>query len=471
MVVRGCGVKLPVGRASGKIFGQARRDHRFAQTKMIAPVASLPTDLLASILQCESSAMRIVYRQVNRTFRACIDTCVVTTLDMRDKHTYVDEAERVDAIQHRHRALRKLVLLKALSTGCHETLPSATSRLESLTLHVRASDIRHVSRFRSLHELQLILHTPLRSLSPLTACVHLRSLSLVKRSGTMDVSALSVLVALTTLSLPRNMALTDLVPIAHCVRLTSLDLSYCSALTHVQPLSSLTRLRSLSLKDCCRIGDVSPLIHCTALTDLDLSYCTGLSGLPALGECRQLHDLCVVGCQVLSVTSFPTSLRHLDMSYTASSLPSAMSVLTQLDDLRLRSCHNLTELTVLSHLISMVSLEIETIPAIQSLAPLLSCTALTALHLRVCGDLPLPLGSLSALPSLHQLIISHSHTLEDMSPLTSCTALRYLGLKSCPRLRHVAALQACTQLTRLIIRDCHSVLDASHLPARVWVTV
>ncbi len=123
----------------------------------------------------------------------------------------------------------------------------------------------------------------IRDLTPLAACVNLRTLD----CSFTAVSSLASLASLHVLNC-RNTAVSSLAPLAAC---TSLHNLICSgtAVGSLEPLASCTSLHTLYC-DTTAVSSLAPLSSCTSLHTL---YCDGtrVSSLAPLASCTALRKL------------------------------------------------------------------------------------------------------------------------------------------------------------------------------------
>ena len=169
---------------------------------------------------------------------------------------------------------------------------------------LQAIDLRPLSSCKLLTDVDLHgCRCSLSDLSPLAACVHIKSLCFSSATRICDVSPLSSLVQLTYLHLG-SPNLRQMDALAACTRLTTLKLITYYENPPLTPLASCQRLRSLYLRSFGWNGDdLLPLAKCSSLEELTLEYCHNLSDVGALQELPRLHSLKIWGCGWLTDVS------------------------------------------------------------------------------------------------------------------------------------------------------------------------
>jgi Leucine-rich repeat (LRR) protein len=300
-----------------------------------------------------------------------------------------------------------------------------------------------------------------------------------------DLGPLSGLKALTSLELRRCEKLTDLRPLASLASLATLDLSGCDVLDNLAPLRALRSLTNLSLSGCKELTDLGPLRELTSLQSLDLSGCDLLKDLEPLSGLRSLRQLVMSGCGQLdrevagwileesgvalipltdlSALSGLKSLSSLDLgSFRELTDLAPLSGLKALASLGLSDCEKLTDLRPLSGLASLASLDLSRCYELTDLGPLSGLSSLSSLGLRGCSTLT-DLGPLSGLPSLARLDLSQCSKLADLGPLSGLTSLASLDLSGCSNLTDLRPLSRLTSLTSLDLSSCAQLTDLGPL--------
>jgi len=202
-------------------------------------------------------------------------------------------------------------------------------------------------------------------------------------------------------------AIPNLLGVSHtarrlCACLHELDLSSCEELGNMRFVSSLVRLRTLDLSNCSeQLVDLSPLSSLTSLTSLNLHHrCGQQSNVSILSTLTSLASL-NLSIVLLSAAQFissivPHRLDQLGPGLVWSAEQLALSSLSSLD----QRCY-ISDLTPLSHLTSLTSLNLSECRHLRNVSPLSSLTSLTSLNLRYC----LQVNDVSALSSFSQLTI------------------------------------------------------------------
>ena len=201
--------------------------------------------------------------------------------------------------------------------------------------------------------------------------------------------------------------------------LPSQSLSHCSALVSLQITG--TNLSAQPL-------DLDALVHVTKLTKLGLSYCT-LRNLHFLSSLGALQCLSLSGCfgiSDLTLLSGLTALQSLEIhSGDMSNLP-PLSTITQL---RCSSSDSIRDLNQIlpSGLLRLKSLE---------------CDSLWVKSLR----------SLTGPADLRHLVINNCRQVSDLSPLTALTALTFLRCQG-TKVSDLGPLSTLTALESLYCQD------------------
>jgi Leucine-rich repeat (LRR) protein len=223
-------------------------------------------------------------------------------------------------------------------------------------------------------------------------------------------------------------------------QLTYLDLS-CTNISTLAYIGSLPNLRTLILQHCSELKSVDDLPRWPALTHLDFQRS------PAV--CHNLHILLKVPnlavldlgkCKLFDsdMHPFPSSLRHLDLSFAS------------VTDVGLQHLGTLQSLTYLnlSH--------VEFITHVQALHDL---TKLRTLHLDWCASL-VDITGLSRLHQLQSLNLHQCHSLTDFEALSALYSLHSLML-GYTRIKDLSPLSTMFKLQRLVLLGCFQILCLS----------
>jgi hypothetical protein len=139
---------------------------------------------------------------------------------------------------------------------------------------------------------------------------------------------------------------------------------------------------------------------------------------------------------------------------------SILRPLTELRELDLSYCANLTDLAPLASLAALAYLDVSKNEQLADLSPLASLTNLVRFNAHGCDRLS-DLSPLGALTRLTILDLSGCEQLSELTPLAGLPGLRSLDLNSCDQLIDVSPLASLTGLTSLNLSWCKSltVLD------------
>jgi hypothetical protein len=132
---------------------------------------------------------------------------------------------------------------------------------------------------KTLHTLDLVGCSRLRSVDALAAAPALHTLDLSGCTGLSSVDALATAPALHTLNLYGCTGLANVDALATAPALHTLDLVGCSRLRSVDALAAAPALHTLDLSGCTGLANVDGLATAPALHTLDLGDCTGLSSV------------------------------------------------------------------------------------------------------------------------------------------------------------------------------------------------
>jgi Leucine-rich repeat (LRR) protein len=289
--------------------------------------------------------------------------------------------------------------------------------------------------FAAIEELDLS-GTPISKLASIGRLTRLSSLNLSDCTSLFDLGQLAELKGLRFLNLRGCNRVTNLAPIAYLEKLISLNLEGCTAISDIEPTSELRELQSLDLTGCDQIEDLVPIARLDSLRYLSLKDCWKISDFGPLDHLQDLKELYLQGCALKELTPLSplVNLTSLDLSHCAE-LKSLAPLwrLRQLEYLGLKACYNLEDVGAISQM------------------PKLPMLALTG-----CGRLKdlRPIGSLH---ELRILILSHCIEIEELSPLSGLSKLGSLALNGCPSVRDLAPLIPLTELRELYIQDCPSI--------------
>ena len=209
----------------------------------------------------------------------------------------------------------------------------------------------------------------------------------------VDVSPLSLLTSLNALNLDcsdveNGRQLANVAPLSVLVALETLHLVGCVKLTDVSPMSTLTSLKSLDLSWCDLLSDVAALSFLTSLTSLNLSWCDQLSDVAALSpHLFNKFELVLRPAKRCFTSIEPHLLGQLVLSCCQGSNISPLSSLISLTSLNLCGSGQLSDVAPLSFLTSLTNLSLGGCSQLRDVSPLLALTSLTILDLWRCDQL------------------------------------------------------------------------------------
>ena len=164
---------------------------------------------------------------------------------------------------------------------------------------------------RGLEELSCKDCRLIKSLAPLSACIHLRMLNLF----CTKVSSLKPLMGCVKLEWLEigDTSVSDLSPLSACINLQEVSLA-CTPVSDLSPLSGLHQLRSIDVAET-EVTDLSPLRSLIHLEFLDC-FNTKVSDLTPLSPCSELRalDICHTNVKSLSPLLQCKKLKYLNHS-------------------------------------------------------------------------------------------------------------------------------------------------------------
>ncbi|CCD20397.1 leucine-rich repeat protein (LRRP), protein [Trypanosoma vivax Y486] len=245
----------------------------------------------------------------------------------------------------------------------------------------------------------------------------------------------------------------DITPLGSIGGLEALDLCDCTNIAHGwQRLSQLNYLREL------RVGGagidnmfIQMLGTHGRLRVLVLEYCNNITDISPLGYIRGLEVLGI--CECMSVKGGWSCLARLRMlkqfhlrdSRTGNIALKSITACQQLQALVLHRCSNITDISPLSDLQSLVSLDIrECMNIVEGWNCFMGLRMLKMLHLleaRISND---SLRSLAACTQLQVLVLHRCNNITDTSLLGSFQYLQVLDVRECSGIS-----QGCAYLNNL----------------------
>jgi hypothetical protein len=136
-----------------------------------------------------------------------------------------------------------------------------------------------------------------------------------------------------------------------------------------------------------------------------------------------------------------------------------VKVFPNMESLKLDCLNDLCDLEALAEFSKLTSLEIEDcsgLSSLESLSPVFGCHSLT--KLKIAG-IPFDnsVDCLGELTKLTELSLERCSTLENLNGLETMTNLRRLGLQGCSSVVSIDALEKVSELTHLDLSDCSAV--------------
>ncbi|KAB2092140.1 hypothetical protein ES319_A02G008300v1 [Gossypium barbadense] len=254
----------------------------------------------------------------------------------------------------------------------------------------------------------------------------------------------------------------EIIPIAGiCSSLKEFCISKCNRLSKIgEGLSTFTSLEELKLSGCAKLSSIPDLEEFSSLRILDISDCEELETIPIRERCSSLEKLQVYSCPKLCKIgdwlSTSTNLEELKLSACAnlSSIPD-LEGFSSLRILDISDCYKLETIPIRERCSSLEKLHVSSCPKLSKIGDWLStCTSLEELKLNDCAYLS-AIPDLEGFSSLRILDISDCHELETVSIRGRCSSLEKLHVSSCPKLSKIGDwLSTCTSLEELKLNDC-----------------
>jgi internalin A len=276
------------------------------------------------------------------------------------------------------------------------------ARLRSLNI-AEPGDLEDISMLGGLPvtEVHLDGAHKLQDASALADCHALRLLDL-DNTGISDLGFVAGTPALRHLWIGSTLV-ADVGPLQNAQRLRMLHMSNCERVRTIDGLSGLAELRWLWMGGCEQLASISGLEGCG---QLEVLYLDGCSGLSDLGPIAQLDNL-----DELSLSH--TSVRRLP---SGAAWPS-------LRRLNLDGCRSLSLLGELDGLDGLVHLHCNDCVALESIDAVQACRAMRNLQMAGCVNVT-DLSVVSRLPNLLTIDVSHCSPELDLVPLARHPRLR-----------------------------------------------
>jgi hypothetical protein len=222
-----------------------------------------------------------------------------------------------------------------------------------------------------------------------------------------------------------------------------LSLEGCRSITDISPLVSLSDLSFLNLARCKKIEDISPVTKLKNLKQLNLHGCESLDDLTPLTRTGSLREI------------------HMPPTTTNENLLQVLTHLPLLDNLVLRYCPLVTDLSPVAGLKNLNHLVINSAPSLVDITPLAELTQLRVLELKNTGVQDL--NALAGLSNLEWLYIDDSEWVNDITPLKNLTNLKILSLSGSKGVRDIRPLRNLTKLRILSLNGLEEITDISAL--------
>jgi Leucine-rich repeat (LRR) protein len=258
----------------------------------------------------------------------------------------------------------------------------------------------------------------------------------------------------------------DPFPMEYFNNLTSLDVGERRYLVpeELDVIAQFTQLQSLNLSYQEFLVYLQPLTKLTQLVSLTLIGCS-LTDLSGIGELSNLEDLDLSSCYELTNIEPLAALKSLSLLNLEECIEltdlTPLSQLTTLRYLKLSDCTSITDVSPLAGLNQLELLELIGCDALSDLMPLANLVGLTVLQLG--GDSITNLPPLANLRQLESLYLIKCSALTNLSPLQELKNLTELMIKGCDGLTDLSPLAALSELTSLSLIECGALTNISPL--------
>ncbi len=179
-----------------------------------------------------------------------------------------------------------MLSLEVLELSCCS--PNQGANIMSRHPRSKIADLGPLRHMRALTFLGLAGSPLVTDLSPIAACLSVRTLLLTACRGVADLSPLSGMTAVVKLCLERT-NVRSLQPLSNMALLEELNASF-TAIDDLAPLSTCLSLKRLEVASQ-GIADVTPVGPLVSLTHLDLGNCPNLKSLDPLTSLVALKSL------------------------------------------------------------------------------------------------------------------------------------------------------------------------------------
>jgi len=347
-----------------------------------------------------------------------------------------------------------LILLHQLSlapSGSREaTLREAVRHLE-----LKTPMIPHMSGFTGLETFKLSLMPSLdvASLKGLGAMPNLREFEVQAEKEGDQQGRLLTLDGLEAPALVKanlkNIGLTNIDALSQSAQLEAIDLSTNAKLQSINGLrTSHATLKNINLEYCGDLGDIDALANATELTQINLSHCASIKQVQALSASTKIKHLYIEGCSAL------TSLEGITASViTPGSYYRVYS---------LKGCKNLKNLKGLPSLgEGYNSLELEDMPALESLEGLQSSPQVKTLRMRNISVRDI--AQMTCLESLQDVSIDKASNLDTVAVLGQLAQIQTVSLSGGASLKELPE-QWPQSLEKLSLHDFSEISSLGDLP-------
>ncbi|CAI0421214.1 unnamed protein product [Linum tenue] len=284
-----------------------------------------------------------------------------------------------------------------------------------------------------------------------------------------EIRGLGELGMLETLQVSSAQNLKSLDGLQNLVLLQQLTVEHCGALEKLPCIANLTKLNTLVIRSCRILFEIQgpdASMGGSSLTRLEISRCPKLANVEGLIQPLQALN-------TLNLEGFPSietlllrlsSFSNMKKLYVHGSRLPNLCGLTSLTTLEIKGFTQLSEVTRLERLESLVRLKLIDCGLVVRLPDLSELKNLKVLIIRGCTQL-MEITGLESLESLQVLAMSSCESIYELPDLSHLEHLRYLNISGCMQLTQVMGVERLGSLEVLAMSQCKSIIELPDLSA------
>lgn len=225
------------------------------------------------------------------------------------------------------------------------------------------------------------------------------------------------------------------------------------------PIRYLHNIKTITIENC-NIKNLSSLGYCNNLTELTISGYTNINDLSGLNN---IEHLTIHNCDIADIYSTNVLSRLLTLRITGCFNITRLSLLKftpNLTILRINNCNLLHDISQVTNLSKLYSLELMSSNKITDLSCIKDLLQLNNLAITRCGITDISV--LKYTPHILGLILK-SIEIKDLSSLQYLTILKELRLQYCRDITDISVLKSLNNLEHLYVHRCKNVENISVL--------